>query len=371
MRVADFNYHLPPELIAQVPLPSRDQSRLLVVERPSATVHHSRFDQIRTWLRPDDLMVFNDSKVIPARLRARKPMTGGAIELLLLEELLPGRWRVLIRPAKRLKPGSPLVLGPGTHPLHATVLAKEPEGPAVVEFHGDVLGFAMQHGEMPLPPYIQRGHGHGYQEDPDRYQTVYARQQGSVAAPTAGLHFTTDLISKLRTEGIQMASLTLHVGAGTFLPVKSDSVESHRMHEERFSLPAETAAAINSAKADGRRVLAVGTTTARVLESVARGFLNGLWGEVPDPEAPHGFTPLQPIPHGRTRIFLHPPCRFRVMDGLVTNFHLPQSTLLMLVSAFMAPGHPDSGRIQTLDVYRKAVEQQYRFFSYGDAMLIT
>ena len=241
----------------------------------------------------------------------------------------------------------------------------------LVEFDGDVLGHALHQGEMPLPPYIKRHPGERRPQDSERYQTVYAREQGSVAAPTAGLHFTPELLRSLQADGIELAWLTLHVGAGTFLPVKSDAVEDHPMHEERFSLPPATADAINAAKAGGRRVIAVGTTTTRVLESVARGLRDGHWGDVPDAEVPVGFRPLPPVAHGRTRIFLHPPCRFRVLDGLITNFHLPQSTLLMLVSAFMAPGETDAGRLHALDVYRAAVDSRFRFFSYGDAMFVS
>lgn len=374
MRVADFDFHLPHDLIAQHPAPERDHSRLLVLQREPPSQHEARFDRIRAWLRPGDLLVFNDSKVIPARLRGHKPKSGGAIEVLLLEEASPRRWRAMLRPSKRVREGSSLLLGPPHDPLPATLVQKEPDGTVVLDFDGDVLAFASAHGEMPLPPYIRRDDAAPGPGDRERYQTVYAREAGSVAAPTAGLHFTQGLIESLRTDGIQMAWLTLHVGAGTFLPVKSDTVEDHRMHEERFTLPADTARAINQAKADGRRVIAVGTTTTRVLEAVARGQhagTSGLWGESPDAEVPASFHPLPAVAHGRTRIFIHPPNRFRVLDGLITNFHLPQSTLLMLVSAFMAPGHSEQGRARLMQAYRHAVDARFRFFSYGDAMLIT
>ena len=371
MRVADFDFHLPQELIAQHPAPERDHSRLLVLQRDPPSRHETRFDRIGAWLRPGDLLVFNDSKVIPARLRGQKPTSGGTIEVLLLEEVSTRRWRAMLRPSKRVREGSSVLLGPPDDPLPATLVHKEPDGTVVLDFDGDVLAFASAHGEMPLPPYIYRDAAAPGPEDEERYQTVYAREAGSVAAPTAGLHFTQGLLEALRTAGIQMAWLTLHVGAGTFLPVKSDTVEEHRMHEERFTVPPSTARAINDAKAEGRRVIAVGTTTTRVLESIARGQSDGLWGESQDANAPASFQPLPAVAHGRTRIFLHPPARFRVLDGLITNFHLPQSTLLMLVSAFMAPGHADRGRVRLMEAYRHAVEARFRFFSYGDSMLIT
>ena len=371
MRVADFDFHLPENLIAQHPAPERDHSRLLVLQREPPARHETRFGQIGSWLRPGDLLVFNDSKVIPARLRGRKPGSGGTVEILLLEEASPRRWRAMLRPSKRVREGSPVLLGPPHDPLPATLVHKEPDGTVVLDFDGDVLAFASSHGEMPLPPYIRRDGTAPGPEDQERYQTVYAREAGSVAAPTAGLHFTQGLIESLRGAGIQMAWLTLHVGAGTFLPVKSNTVEDHRMHEERFTLPASTALAINEAKAEGRRVIAVGTTTTRVLESVALGQHKGLWGDGPEAEVPASFQPLPAVAHGRTRIFIHPPARFRVLDGLITNFHLPQSTLLMLVSAFMAPGQAELGRARLLEAYRHAVEARFRFFSYGDAMLIT
>jgi S-adenosylmethionine:tRNA ribosyltransferase-isomerase len=286
---------------------------------------------------------------------------GGAVEILLLEESAPRIWWTLLRPGKRVRPGTRLHFGPPSAPLPATVLAKNEEGHCQLGFEGDVLDFAALHGELPLPPYIERPEGPTPDADRERYQTVYARNPGSVAAPTAGLHFTPRILHELQA---------LHVGAGTFLPVKADRIADHRMHEERFSLPPETAAAINRSKAAGRRVIAIGTTTARVLESVARGFSGGMWGEVPDADAPAAFQALPTVEAGRTRIFLHPPCRFRVLDGLLTNFHLPQSTLLMLVSAFAAPGEPDLGRRRMLETYQAAVEARFRFFSYGDAMLL-
>ncbi len=370
MLVSDFNFHLPAELIAQHPAPQRDASRLLVFERDSNRRNHSPFTHLRQWLKPGDLLVFNDTQVIPARLRGRKVDSSGAVEILLLEEAQPREWWVLLRPGKRVRPGTLLHFGPPSSPLPATVVAKNEEGHCLLRFEGDVLAFAGQHGEIPLPPYIQRIPGPTTAEDRERYQTVYARAAGSVAAPTAGLHFTNPLLESLKADGIEITHLTLHVGAGTFLPVKVDRVAEHRMHEERFSLPSTTAAAVNQAKIEGRRVIAVGTTTARVLESVARGKLGEYWGDAERAAVGNGFNPLPPVESGRTRIFLHPPCRFEVLDGLITNFHLPQSTLLMLVSAFAAPGELNLGRQRMLEVYREAVAAGYRFFSYGDAMLI-
>jgi len=368
--VSDFDFHLPAELIAQHPAPQRDASRLLVIERQTGQRHHPPFTHLRHWLRPGDLLVFNDTKVIPARLRGRKGGSSGAVEILLLGETQPREWWALLRPGKRVRPGTPLEFGPPSSPLPATVLAKNDEGHCLLRFEGDVLSFAAEHGEIPLPPYIRRSPGPTSAEDRERYQTVYARAAGSVAAPTAGLHFTGPLLESLAADGIGIAHLTLHVGAGTFLPVKVDRIAEHRMHEERFALPEATAAAINRAKAEGRRVIAVGTTTARVLESVARGRHGEYWGDAEQTSAPLPFEPLPTVETGRTRIFLHPPCRFRVLDGLITNFHLPQSTLLMLVSAFAAPGEPELGRQRMLEAYQEAVAARYRFFSYGDAMLI-
>ncbi len=374
MLVSDFDFHLPPELIAQHPAPERDASRLLVFDRASGSRSFAHFGTLLDHLHPGDLLVFNDAKVIPARLRGRKVDgsggIGGVVEILLLEESAHRTWWTLLRPGKRVRPGTLLHFGPPSAPLPATVLAKNDEGHCQLRFEGDVLDFAALHGELPLPPYIQRPEGPTPEADRERYQTVYARNPGSVAAPTAGLHFTPRIFQELRARGVETAHLTLHVGAGTFLPVKADRLTDHRMHEERFSLPPETAAAINRTKDAGRRVISVGTTTARVLESVARGFHGGMWGDLPDADVPAAFSPLPSVEAGRTRIFLHPPCRFRVLDGLVTNFHLPQSTLLMLVSAFAAPGEPNLGRQRMLETYQAAVEARFRFFSYGDAMLL-
>lgn len=355
MRTADFHYELPPELIAQEPAPRRDAARLLVLHRAEDRLEHRRFPDLLEYLRPGDVLVLNDSQVIPARLRGFKPAGGGAVEVLLCEEVAPQQWWVMLRPGKRVRPGTRLAFRPArpsaTAALTATVEAKNAEGLYRLRFAGAPLPEVLEDfGEVPLPPYIAR-EGAPRPEDRERYQTVYARAPGSVAAPTAGLHFTSDLLERLRARGVEVRPVTLHVGLGTFAPVKAARVEEHVMHAEWFELPEPTAAAVNAARAAGRRVLAVGTTSVRVLESAATEA-----GEV---------TPGC----RRTRLFIYPPYRFRVVDALLTNFHLPGSTLLMLVSAFAAPGQT-RGREQILRAYAEAVCARYRFFSYGDAMLL-
>lgn len=357
MLTSEFDYHLPPELIAQHPLPERDQSRLLVVNRQTDALEHRQFREIGRYLRPGDLLVMNNSRVIPARLRGFKADTKGEIEILLLEEASPLEWWVLLRPGKRVRPGSRLIFcGPDGAPssLEAEVVAKNDEGQCRLRFHGteNVIESAFSLGEMPLPPYIHRPAPTSLDADRQRYQTVYAAHDGSVAAPTAGLHFSKELLGQLAAQGIGTQFVTLHVGAGTFAPVKAERITDHRMHEERFEVSPATAEAIARAKAEGRRVIAVGTTSMRVLEHLGRT---------------HGGVIAGP---GRTSIFIHPPATFSVVDALITNFHLPQSTLLMLVSAFLAPGrHPD-GRERMQRAYAEAIRERYRFFSYGDAMFI-
>jgi S-adenosylmethionine:tRNA ribosyltransferase-isomerase len=315
------------------------------------------FRSVGEFLRPGDVLVLNNSRVIPARLRGRKADTGGEFELLLLEELGPSEWWVMLRPAKRVRPGTSLIftdhVGKETA-FRAEVLAKNDEGHCRLRFSGtdDFRGTIGQLGETPLPPYIHRDPGATSPEDAERYQTVYAAVDGSVAAPTAGLHFTRGLLAELRERGIEQHFVTLHVGAGTFAPVKARHLGEHTMHEEQFFVPESTAEAVNRARREGRRVIAVGTTTVRVLESVARQQLGKL---VAGP--------------GRTRIFLHPPAHFHLVDALITNFHLPESTLLMLVSAFATPDAL-AGRDMMLAAYAEAVRERYRFFSFGDAMLI-
>lgn len=398
MRTADFDYFLPEELIAQFPAPSRDQSRLMVVYRLERRIEHKRFSDLPSYLHSGDVLVLNDSKVIPARLWAIKPLTGGLVEILLLESAGQQKWWALVRPAKRVKAGSKLSLisrrPNGAKPASATqtapnieinrdnstetatlhVMTKEPDGRCLVRFGdtADVDEVLHRFGEVPLPPYLGRN-GPPSEEDRQRYQTVYARTPGSVAAPTAGLHFTERILDQLRQCGVKICFLTLHVGLATFAPVKSAHVEDHTLHEEFFDLPASTAQAVNAAKRDGRRVVAVGTTVTRVLESVAIGAYQpeGAVSSTSGNASPSGGPCWLPAHgcRGRTRLFIYPPYAFRVVDVLLTNFHLPRSTLLMLVAAFAAPGRFE-GRDFILSCYSQAVEQRYRFYSYGDAMLI-
>ncbi|WCJ61235.1 tRNA preQ1(34) S-adenosylmethionine ribosyltransferase-isomerase QueA [Fontisphaera persica] len=356
MRTEDFNYALPEELIAQEPAPCRDASRLLVVERATGRLHHQVFRDLPGWLRPGDVLVLNDSKVIPARLQARTPR-GAQVELLLLEEAAPNEWWVMAGPGRKAPVGAVLQLLDRRQ--QATGISVEitqinPAGHRRARFGGvaSLWNHLEELGEPPLPPYIQRPGGHARPEDFTRYQTVYAGPAGSVAAPTAGLHFTPAMLAQLEAQGVKLARVTLHVGVGTFAPVKAARVEDHVMHEERYAVSAEAAAVIEKARAAGGRVVAVGTTSLRVLETVARE---------------HGGHIVSHS--GRTRLFVYPPCEFRVVEVLLTNFHLPQSTLLMLVSAFAAPGRLE-GRELILRAYREAVERRYRFFSYGDAMLL-
>jgi S-adenosylmethionine:tRNA ribosyltransferase-isomerase len=362
MRTADFDYELPPELIAQAPAPQRDQSRLMVLYRQSGQVEHRRFRNFLEYLRPGDLLVLNDSRVIQARLRGVNAHTGGQFEVLLLEENAINDWWVMLRPGKRARTGTQIILRDTRGQpscVHATVLDNNDEGHRRLRFTGapniadllDVLG------EIPLPPYIVRADKSRMEEDRRRYQTVFARPAGSVAAPTAGLHFTESLLAEISGRGAQVGFLTLHVGLGTFAPVKAETIDAHTMHQERYELSQETAHAINEAKSAGRRVIAVGTTTLRVLETLA-----GQTAHPPPATVAAGA--------GKTRIFIHPPHDFKIADALLTNFHLPRSTLLMLVSAFAAP-NDTRGRELILSAYATAIRERYRFFSYGDAMLIT
>jgi len=360
VRTADFEYHLPCDLIAQAPAPQRDESRLLALRRADGGLAHRQFRDLLDYLEVGDVLVLNDSRVMPARLRGRKTNNGGEIELLLLEESGVNDWWVMLRPGKRVHPGTKTVftnrdsvpISPNT--IEAVALAKNSAGHCRLRFSGtpDIAELLDLLGEVPLPPYIARDEPWKSADDRERYQTVFAREYGSVAAPTAGLHFTKQLLNTIRERGVQVCFVTLHVGLGTFAPVKVENVEHHVMHEERFHLDADAADTINQAKSLKRRVIAVGTTTLRVLESVAADNAGRM---VPT--------------HGRTRIFIYPPCPFRITDGLLTNFHLPRSTLLMLACAFAAPGEL-RGRELVLAAYAEAVRQRYRFYSYGDAMLI-
>jgi S-adenosylmethionine:tRNA ribosyltransferase-isomerase len=339
LQTALFDYDLPPELIAQEPARPRSASRLLVLDRETGACAHRRFVDVLDYVREGDVFVFNDSRVIRAKLLGRRVDTGGKIDFLLLRELSPGLWEALARPAKRAAPGRVFLFGDGE--LTATVLDRGSEGIVRLRLdcEGDLLQVLDSVGDVPLPPYIKRP-----LVDPADYQTVYARAPGSVAAPTAGLHFVPELLESIRARGAELHFVTLHVGLGTFRPIHTDSLQEHRMHEESVSVSAETAAAIEIARKEGRRVVAVGTTAVRTLETVGRT------GEMRE------F-------HGRTNLFIWPGYEFRAVDALLTNFHLPRSTLLVLVSAF-------AGREKTLRAYAEAVAQRYRFYSFGDAMLI-
>ncbi len=328
-----------------------------MLHRVNGQVEHRRFPDVLEFVRAGDLLVLNNSRVIPARLRGKNAGSNGQFEILLLEENAGNDWWAMLRPAKRARVGTQIVLhdanGNVTN-LRATVLGTNEEGHRRLQFSGapDISHELGRIGEVPLPPYITRANADELREDRERYQTVYARNDGSIAAPTAGLHFTPGLLQQIRDRGVQVCFVTLHVGAGTFLPVHTEVLAAHRMHEERFELDEETACAVNEAKAAGRRVIAAGTTTVRVLESVA---------------AQNGGKLAKNA--GKTGIFIHPPFPFQIVDGLLTNFHLPRSTLLMLVSAFAAPGET-RGREMILSVYAEAIRERYRFYSYGDAMLI-
>ena len=339
MQVSDFNYDLPEELIAQVPIKQRDESRLMVLDRQNQTIEHKVFKDIIDYLEPGDCLVRNNTKVIPARIYGRKE-TGANVEFLLLNNIEGDIWECIVRPGNKLHVGVKVIFGDGV--LKAEILDTMPGGTRKVKFYYDGIFNEIldKIGLMPLPPYI-----HEELKDRDRYQTVYAKYDGSAAAPTAGLHFTPELLEKIEAKGIKIANVTLHVGIGTFRPVKEEKVEDHEMHSEHFYIKEEDVEKINSTKKAGKRVIAVGTTSCRVLETIADE--NGLVKET----------------EGDTQIFIYPGYKFKCLDGLITNFHLPQSTLLMLVSAL-------AGREFILKAYNEAVEQKYRFFSFGDAMFI-
>lgn len=337
---SDFWYDLPEELIAQTPAEPRNSSRLLCVNRESGALTHDRFYNLCSHLKKGDLLVMNDSRVLPARLYGEKEGTGSFIEFLLLEQKGDKVWEILVRPGKKAKPGTKFSFGNGR--LKAEILETVEGGNRIAKFECDGNFFTALEdvGQMPLPPYITKK-----LEDKERYQTVYSHELGSAAAPTAGLHFTKEMIEELHEKGINTAFVTLHVGLGTFRPVKEDEVLRHKMHSEHYHLPKETAELIRKTKAEGGRVIAVGTTSCRTLESVGTFF-----GDMDEHE-------------GYTDIFIYPGYKFKVIDGLITNFHLPESTLIMLVSAFM-------GYDNTMNAYKTAVEEKYRFFSFGDAMII-
>ena len=340
MKVSDFNYNLPKELIAQVPIKNRDQSRLMVLDRKNKTIENKIFKDIIDYLEPGDCLVRNNTKVIPARLYGVKEETGANVEFLLLKRIEGDIWEVMVKPGKKLMPGARVNFGNGA--LKAEILEKLDGGNRKVKFEysGIFNEILNEIGLMPLPPYI-----HEKLKEKDRYQTVYAKYEGSAAAPTAGLHFTDKLFEKLKEKGVEVANVTLHVGIGTFRPVKVENIEEHDMHSEHFYIKAEDAEKINKAKKEGHRVIAVGTTSCRVLESIADE--NGYVKEV----------------EGDTSIFIYPGYKFKCLDALITNFHLPESTLIMLVSAL-------AGKDFIMKAYEEAVKEQYKFFSFGDAMFI-
>jgi S-adenosylmethionine:tRNA ribosyltransferase-isomerase len=346
MDVSLFDFDLPERLIAQTPLSDRTSSRLMTLDKRTGEVTHRHFYDLIELLSPGDLLVMNDTKVLPARLYGTKEGTGAKAELLLLKELGENRWETLVKPGKRLKAGSKILFGDDLSKplLTATVDAETDSGGRIVtfEYEGVFMELLDRLGTMPLPPYIKE-----QLEDKDRYQTVYAVHPGSAAAPTAGLHFTLPFLERIRDMGVHTAHVTLHVGLGTFRPVSADRVEEHLMHEEYYEVPAATARAIRETKAKGGRVIAVGTTSARTMETAAKRMMSGT------DEAISGWT----------SIFIYPGYQFQAVDALITNFHLPKSTLLMMISAL-------AGREQVLAAYREAVEREYRFFSFGDAMFI-
>ena len=358
MLTTEFDYHLPDSLIAQRPLAERDSSRLMVLDRQTGGMSHRRFHDLPALLRSGDLLVLNNSKVIPARLRGLNRITGGRFDLLLVEQNGPTDWWAMLKPGRRARLNAEIAILDRTGAptgVVAQVMEINAEGHRRLRFSGtlDLATTIARVGETPLPPYIRRRGGKDLEDDGKRYQTVYAQPEGSLAAPTAGLHFTARLLGAIRAAGVACVHVTLHVGLGTFAPVKAEDLRDHLMHEERFDVSTEAAQQINAARAEGRRVIAVGTTTLRVLESLAA--------------VNEGRIMAGP---GRTCLFIYPPADFRVVDALITNFHLPRSTLLMLVSAFLTPG-ASAGREKLLQAYGEAIRTGYRFFSYGDAMLIT
>jgi len=342
MKISLFDYHLPEELIAQYPLLERDHSRLMVLNRGTKDIQHATFAQLPEFLSPGDLMVLNNTKVIPARLIGRKEKSGGKVEVFLLSPKGQGLWEALVKRSSRIDSGTKVIFGDGR--LVAIIQGKTETGGRLVQFehNGDLNGLIKEFGRPPLPPYIKREVD---SSDEERYQTIYAKQDGAVAAPTAGLHFTEALFARMKSRDIKMVELMLHVGLGTFQPVRAETVEDHDLHSEEFEITQEAAGQINSARDSGGKIVAVGTTSVRALESSA--------------ERDGTVLPRS----GSTNIFIYPGYRFRAVDALVTNFHLPKSTLLMLVSAF-------AGREFVMEAYREAVTRKYRFYSYGDAMLI-
>ena len=340
MKTSDFYYDLPKELIAQTPIEPRDSSRLLVLGRESGNIEHKHFYDVLDYLNENDCLIINDSRVLPARIYGNKKQSGGKVEFLLLKQIENNTWETLTKPGRKAKPGDEFIFGDGL--MSCVVKDIVEDGNRIVEFKckDNFYSTLDKLGQMPLPPYITEK-----LKDKERYQTVYSHELGSAAAPTAGLHFTNELLRKIKEKGVKIGKVTLHVGLGTFRPVKVDDVTKHVMHSEHYEVPEETAQLISQTKKNGGRVIAVGTTSCRTLESVAHKY-----GEVI-------------AVHGDTSIFIYPGFEFKVLDGLITNFHLPESTLIMLVSAF-------AGFDNIMNAYKVAVEEKYRFFSFGDAMLI-
>ncbi|TCP32258.1 S-adenosylmethionine--tRNA ribosyltransferase-isomerase [Scopulibacillus darangshiensis] len=342
MDVSMFDFDLPEELIAQTPLKERTASRLMVLSPENGTVQHRHFTDLTQYLNPGDCLVLNDTKVLPARLLGVKEDTGAKIEVLLLKQTVGDEWECLVKPAKRIKVGSTVVFGEGQLQAECTGVKDEGRRMMIFRYQGIFHEVLDELGKMPLPPYIKE-----QLEDQDRYQTVFAKNRGSAAAPTAGLHFTDELLDALKAKGVTVAFITLHVGLGTFRPVKAEKIEEHSMHAEFYQMTKGTAELLNRTKEEGGRVIAVGTTVIRTLETIAAKS-NGRLTEA----------------SGWTDIFIYPGYKYKAIDGMITNFHLPKSTLIMLVSAF-------AGRDFLLSAYKQAVEEKYRFFSFGDAMLIT
>jgi S-adenosylmethionine:tRNA ribosyltransferase-isomerase len=352
---SEYDYELPEDLIAQYPSPNREESRLLVLERVSGQIWHKKFPDLISFLNPGDVIVLNNTRVIPARLRGINVRSGGAIEVLIYEQNCINDWWSMLKPGRRARPGTQIQFydkaGHKT-PIYATVVEVNDEGHRRLQFHNtkNILNDLYNLGEPPLPPYIRRQADLVF--DAERYQTIFAKIPGSVAAPTAGLHFSDSILKALAEKGVKIAYVTLHVGIGTFAPVKTEEIENHKMHEEWFEVPEDAAKIINDAKSNGKKVLCVGTTTIRTLETVASRNAGNI-------------IPMK----GKTNLFIYPPYEFKVADLLLTNFHLPRSTLLMLVCAFASPGKLN-GKELILKAYKEAINYRYRFYSYGDAMLI-
>ena len=340
MKVEDFDYYLPEELIAQTPLKKRDESRLLVLDKKNGEIEHKKFYNIIDYLEPGDTLVLNDTKVLPARLIGEKAETGAVIEILLLKNIEKDEWETLAKPARRIKEGTIVSFGNGKLKAKCTKVLDDGIRHFELIYDGILMEILDELGTMPLPPYI-----HEKLDDQSLYQTVYAKEIGSAAAPTAGLHFTKDLLKKIEAKGINIAYITLHVGLGTFRPVSVEKVEDHEMHSEFYSMTKEVADLLNNTRKDGKRIIAVGTTSTRTLETIASKY--------------NKFVEC----HGWTNIFIYPGYKFKGIDALITNFHLPKSTLVMLVSAL-------AGRDNIMHAYKIAVEEKYRFFSFGDAMFI-